>query len=81
MDMHAASQTEAVHAMCRHIAAVTSSHEVNTYHQREHHASTAHVRPRREEVEGFAATLAPHQMATLPDGSTVLQVRLLATSV
>lgn len=27
---------------------------------------------RRHEVEAFAATLRPHQMALLPDGSTVL---------
>ena len=30
------------------------------------------VSPFREEVESFANTLKPHQMAILPDGSTVL---------
>jgi COP9 signalosome complex subunit 4 len=28
--------------------------------------------PVREEVEAFSSTLKPHQMALLPDGSTVL---------
>ncbi len=28
---------------------------------------------RREEVESFAKSLKPHQMAQLPDGSTVLE--------
>ncbi len=28
--------------------------------------------PHREEVEAFSQTLKPHQLATLPDGSTVL---------